>query len=51
MGSISANVEYDAVLVGAGFGGYTMLPKLRNLGLRVKIFERGSGSGGVWQVS
>ena len=51
MGSISESVEYDAVLIGAGFGGYTMLPKLRKLGLRAKIFERGSGSGGVWLVS
>ncbi|KEF62522.1 uncharacterized protein A1O9_00495 [Exophiala aquamarina CBS 119918] len=48
MGSMSETLEYDAVLIGAGFGGYTMLPKLRNLGLRAKIFERGSGSGGVW---
>ncbi|KAJ9611625.1 hypothetical protein H2200_004809 [Cladophialophora chaetospira] len=48
MGSISESLEYDTVLIGAGFGGYTMLPKLRKLGLRVKIFERGSGSGGVW---
>ncbi|KIV88652.1 hypothetical protein PV10_08316 [Exophiala mesophila] len=48
MGSISENLECDAVLIGAGFGGYTMLHKLRNLGLRAKIFERGSGSGGVW---
>ena len=50
MGSISENLECDVVLIGAGFGGYTMLPKLRNLGLRAKIFERGSGSGGVWSV-
>lgn len=50
MGSIGECREYDAILVGAGFGGYTMLPKLRRLGLRAKIFERGSGSGGVWLV-
>lgn len=48
MGSICESPEYDVVLIGAGFGGYTMLPKLRKLGLRAKIFERGSGSGGVW---
>ena len=50
MGSIEESPEYDAVLIGAGFGGYTMLPKLRKLGLQAKIFERGSGSGGVWFV-
>ncbi|KAK5242670.1 hypothetical protein LTR40_012698 [Exophiala xenobiotica] len=48
MGSVGGKSEYDVVLIGAGFGGYTMLPRLRNLGLRVKIFERGSGPGGVW---
>lgn len=27
MGSSSFDAEYDAVLIGAGFGGFTMLPK------------------------
>lgn len=27
MGSISATFEYDVILIGAGFGGLTMLPR------------------------
>jgi pyruvate/2-oxoglutarate dehydrogenase complex dihydrolipoamide dehydrogenase (E3) component len=27
MGSIGGKSEYDVVLIGAGFGGYTMLPR------------------------
>lgn len=28
MGSISETVKYDVILIGAGFGGLTMLPRL-----------------------
>ena len=38
----------DVLLVGAGFGSFTLLNKLRNLGLDVKIYEKGFASGGVW---
>jgi len=40
--------EYDAVVVGAGFGGMTMLMRLRELGISVRVFETGSGVGGTW---
>ena len=40
--------DYDAVIVGAGFSGLYMLHKLRKLGLRVVVFERGDGIGGTW---
>lgn len=41
--------DYDAVIIGAGFGGIYMLHKLRNeLGLTVKAFEKGGGIGGTW---
>ncbi|MGE3772324.1 MAG: flavin-containing monooxygenase [Gammaproteobacteria bacterium] len=41
--------DFDAVVVGAGFGGLYMLHKLRDaLGLRVRAFERASGVGGTW---
>src|SRR5262245_33823943 len=39
---------YDAVVVGAGFGGLCMLHRLRQLGLRARVFEAGSGVGGTW---
>jgi cyclohexanone monooxygenase len=39
---------FDAVVVGAGFAGLYMLYRLRELGLRVRVFEAGSGVGGTW---
>ena len=43
----------DVLLVGAGFASYTLLNRLRRLGLSVSIYEKGSASGGIWvsQVS
>ncbi|MCX7273289.1 MAG: NAD(P)/FAD-dependent oxidoreductase [Burkholderiales bacterium] len=40
--------DFDAIVVGAGFGGLYMLHRLRSLGLRVRVFEAGSGVGGTW---
>ncbi|XMA08679.1 hypothetical protein WAI453_001470 [Rhynchosporium graminicola] len=48
MGSVQPILELDALLVGAGFGSFTMLNKLRKQGLKVKIFEKGEASGGIW---
>jgi cyclohexanone monooxygenase len=42
------SVEYDAVVVGAGFAGLYMLHRLRQQGLSVRVFETGSGVGGTW---
>ncbi|HPU54448.1 MAG TPA: NAD(P)-binding protein, partial [Burkholderiaceae bacterium] len=41
-------LTYDALIVGAGFAGMYMLHRLRGLGLRVRVFEAGSGVGGTW---
>jgi cyclohexanone monooxygenase len=38
----------DAIVVGAGFAGLYMLHRLRQLGLRVRVLEAGSGVGGTW---
>ena len=38
----------DAVVVGAGFAGMYMLHRLRELGLKVRVFEAGSDVGGTW---
>ena len=38
----------DAVVVGAGFAGLYMLYRLRELGLRTRVFEMGSDVGGTW---
>ncbi|TVY36538.1 Baeyer-Villiger monooxygenase [Lachnellula subtilissima] len=40
--------ELDVLLIGAGFGGCYGLYKLRQLGLKVHVFEAGSYLGGVW---
>ena len=41
--------DFDAVVVGAGFGGIYALHKLRNeQGLTVRAFEKGGGIGGTW---
>ena len=40
---------YDVVVIGAGFAGIYLVHKLRDdLGLDVKVFERGGGIGGTW---
>ncbi|KAH6871226.1 cyclohexanone monooxygenase [Thelonectria olida] len=41
-------VDYDAVVIGAGFGGIRSLWELNELGLTVKCFEAGSDIGGAW---
>ena len=40
---------YDAIVVGAGFSGLYQLHKLRDdLGLKVRVLEKGEGIGGTW---
>lgn len=44
-----AAADFDAIVIGAGFGGVYALHKLRNeLGLSVRAFEKGGGVGGTW---
>ncbi|KAG5716900.1 Cyclopentanone 1,2-monooxygenase [Termitomyces sp. T112] len=38
----------DILVVGAGFSGVYQLHKLRKAGFSVKLFEAGSGLGGIW---
>jgi cyclohexanone monooxygenase len=40
--------RFDAIVVGAGFGGLYALHKLREQGLRVRVFEAADGIGGTW---
>ncbi len=40
--------DFDAIVVGAGFGGMYMLHRLRGLGMRVRVLEAGSSVGGTW---
>lgn len=42
-------VDFDAIIVGAGFAGLYALHKLRNeMGLSARVYERGDGIGGTW---
>lgn len=40
--------QYDAIVIGAGFSGLYMLYRLRQLGLRARVYEAAAGVGGVW---
>src|SRR5689334_12711400 len=40
--------DFDAIVIGAGVSGLYQLYRLRELGLRVRVFEAGSGVGGTW---
>jgi cation diffusion facilitator CzcD-associated flavoprotein CzcO len=40
--------NYDAIIIGAGISGLYQLYRLRQLGLRVRVFEAGTGVGGTW---
>ncbi|MGH9136561.1 MAG: flavin-containing monooxygenase [Acidimicrobiales bacterium] len=48
MRSGTGSVEFDAVVVGAGFAGLYQLHRLRRAGFTVRVFEAGSGIGGTW---
>jgi cyclohexanone monooxygenase len=42
-------LDYDAVVIGAGFSGLYLIYHLREeLGLRVQVYEAGGGVGGTW---
>jgi cation diffusion facilitator CzcD-associated flavoprotein CzcO len=41
-------MDFDAVVIGAGVSGLYQLYRLRELGLRVRVFETGTGVGGTW---
>jgi len=41
-------IDYDVVIVGAGFAGLYAIHKMREQGLSIRCFEAGDGVGGVW---
>tara|TARA_Y100000758_G_scaffold18537_1_gene12978 strand:+ start:1909 stop:3549 length:1641 start_codon:yes stop_codon:yes gene_type:complete len=41
-------LDYDAIVIGAGISGLYQLYKLRKIGMRVRVFESGTGVGGTW---
>ncbi len=40
--------QFDAIVIGAGVSGIYQLYRLKELGLKVRCFEDGSGVGGTW---
>ena len=40
--------DYDVIIIGAGISGLYQLYRLRQLGMRVRVFEAGTGVGGTW---
>lgn len=40
--------RFDAIIIGAGFGGMCLLHKLRDMGLRVRVFDSAGDVGGTW---
>ena len=45
---IGTAVDFDAIIIGAGVSGLYQLYQLRELGLKVRVFETGTGVGGTW---
>jgi len=44
----TAALDCDVIIIGAGLSGMYQLYRLRELGLRVRVFESGTGVGGTW---
>ncbi|MFL6713428.1 MAG: NAD(P)-binding protein [Sulfurifustis sp.] len=44
----SANADYDALIVGTGFGGLYALYRLRGMGLKTLALETAPSVGGTW---
>jgi cation diffusion facilitator CzcD-associated flavoprotein CzcO len=44
----AAELDFDAIIIGAGMSGMYQLYRLRELGMRVRVFEAGTGVGGTW---
>ncbi len=44
----TGTAEFGAIVIGAGISGMFMLYRLRELGMRVRVFETGSDVGGTW---
>ena len=46
--SSDLQLDYDAIIVGAGIAGLYQLHQLRKIGLKVRVFESGADVGGTW---
>ncbi len=46
--STETGTDFDAIVIGAGVSGLYQLYRLRELGLKVRVFVAGTGVGGTW---
>jgi len=46
--STETGLDFDAIVIGAGVSGLYQLYRLRELGLKVRVFETGCAVGGTW---
>ena len=44
----AASLDFEVIIIGAGMSGLYQLYRLRELGMRVRVFEAGTGVGGTW---
>jgi cation diffusion facilitator CzcD-associated flavoprotein CzcO len=44
----TSGLDFDAIIIGAGLSGMYQLYRLRELGMRVRVFETGTEVGGTW---
>jgi cation diffusion facilitator CzcD-associated flavoprotein CzcO len=44
----AADLDYDVIIIGAGMSGMYQLYRLREQGMRVRVFEAGTNVGGTW---
>ena len=45
---MSLKVDYDAIVVGAGFAGLALIHHLKKIGISVKVFDKANDIGGTW---
>lgn len=44
----NVDLDYDVLIIGAGLSGIYSLIRMRQMGLRARVIEAGSGEGGTW---
>src|SRR4029079_17277261 len=46
--STDTGLDFDAIVIGAGVSGLYQLYRLRELGMKARVFEAGTAIGGTW---
>ena len=46
--AMNSQFDYDVLIIGAGLSGIYSLYRMRQLGLRTRVLEAGTGEGGTW---